>query len=101
MNRPCWLQQFPERDAFSLSLHIQPNAKQTAVVGIHGQALKIRLQARPVEGAANQALVTWLADFFAVPQRQVHVKQGALGRHKVVEVQGSRIDPQQLWLQGD
>lgn len=95
MTDPCWLQRSPT--GFRLRLQVQPNAKQTAVVGVHGEALKIRLHARPVEGAANQALLTWLAKFFAVPQRQVQLKYGASSRQKVVEIEGSHVDPLQLW----
>ena len=69
-----------------LSLHVQPGAKNTGAAGLHGGVLKLRLQARPVEGAANQALLEFLAGAFAVPRRQVELIAGAQSREKRVRV---------------
>ena len=44
-----------------LAVQIQPNAKKTEVVGVLDDALKIKLQAAPIEGKANEALVRWVA----------------------------------------
>lgn len=74
-------------------LHVQPGAKQTTVSGLHGEALKIRLAAPPVEGRANEALLRFIADTFSVPLRNVVLKQGEQSRHKRVEVHGSLINP--------
>lgn len=79
-----------------LILHIQPGAKKTEVAGEHGDALKIRLAAPPVEGKANQKLIVWLADFFAVPQRQVEIKSGETSRRKIVEILDSRVAAETL-----
>jgi uncharacterized protein (TIGR00251 family) len=83
-------------DCITLMLHVQPGAKNTIVAGLHGEALKIRLAAPPVEGRANEALLRFIADFFKVPLRDVVFKQGEQSRHKRVEVRGSRIDPERL-----
>jgi len=83
-------------DCITLILHVQPGAKQTTVAGLHGDALKIRLAAPPVEGRANEALLCFIADFFKVPLRDVALKQGELSRHKRVEVRGSQIKPGSL-----
>jgi len=77
----------------TLTLHVQPGAKRTEVVGLHGEALKIKLAAPPVEGKANEALLRYLADHFAVPLRQIELKQGGQSRHKVIAISGSTIDP--------
>jgi uncharacterized protein (TIGR00251 family) len=53
---------------------------------MHGGAIKLRLQARPVEGAANAALVEFLADAFRVPKRQVELVTGAASRDKQVRI---------------
>ena len=83
-------------DCITLTLHVQPGAKQTTVAGLHGDALKIRLSAPPIEGRANEALLRFIADFFEVPLRNVELKQGEQSRHKRVEVRGSLINPDSL-----
>ncbi|MEI7843928.1 MAG: DUF167 domain-containing protein [Gallionellaceae bacterium] len=83
-------------DTLTLVLHVQPGAKQTSVAGLHGEALKIRLTAPPVEGKANEALLRFIADQFGVPLRNVELKQGGQSRHKRIIVQGSRVAPESL-----
>lgn len=80
-------------DSITLSLHVQPGARQTSVAGLHGDALKIRLAAPPVEGRANEALLRFIADFFRVPLRNVVLLKGEQSRQKRVEVRGSSISP--------
>lgn len=69
-----------------LTLHVQPGAKHTAVAGLHGNALKIKLAASPVEGKANAVLLKFLAKSFDVSLRQITLKHGAKSRHKVVVI---------------
>lgn len=83
-------------DSIILTLHVQPGAKQTSITGLHGDALKIRLAAPPIEGRANEALLRFIADFFKVTLREVELKQGGQSRHKRVEVRGSAINPESL-----
>lgn len=83
-------------DVLTLTLHIQPGAKRTEVAGLHGEALKIRLAAPPIEGRANEALLKFIAESFDVPLRQVELKQGGQSRHKVVAVTGSLVAPESL-----
>jgi uncharacterized protein (TIGR00251 family) len=85
-----------EGDAILLTLHVQPGAKCSEIAGLHGDALKIRLAAPPVEGRANEALLGFLAECFRVPQRNVELKQGAQSRRKRVEVRGSAVAPESL-----
>lgn len=68
------------------AVRVQPRASRSEVVGIHGNALKVRLQAPPVDGAANAALVEFLAESLGVPRRAVRVVAGETSRSKVVEV---------------
>ena len=70
-----------------LTLHAQPGARKTLVTGLHGGALKLKLAARPVEGAANAALLEFVAGSFGVPKRQVLLESGDTSRHKRVRVQ--------------
>lgn len=83
-------------DVLTLTLHVQPGAKRTDVAGLHGEALKIRLAAPPIEGRANEALLKFIASTFGVPLRQVELKQGGQSRHKVVAITGSNVEPESL-----
>ena len=73
-----WLRE--EVDAIVLALHVQPGAKRTEAAGTHGDSLKIRLAAPPVDGKANAELVRFLADAFDVPQRQITILRGETSR---------------------
>jgi uncharacterized protein (TIGR00251 family) len=75
-----------------VSVHVQPRATRSEIVGLHGTALKVRLQAPPVDGAANEALVTLLAERLGVARRSVRVIAGATSRSKTVEVNGTTED---------
>lgn len=79
-----------------MTLHVQPGAKCCEVFGLHGDALKLRLTAPPIEGRANEALLKYIAELFCVPLRQVELKQGRQSRRKVVMVTGSATDPEGL-----
>jgi len=85
-----------EKDCVTLTLHIQPGAKRSEVAGLHGEALKIRLAAPPIDGRANEALLRFVADSFDVPLRQVELLRGAQSRHKMVKVTGSKVEPESL-----
>ncbi len=74
------------------SVHVQPRAARTEVSGLHGEALRVRLTAPPVEGAANAALVMLLARVLGVPKRSVRIVAGETSRLKVVEVDGVDAD---------
>lgn len=76
------------RDSFTLTLHIQPGAKKTECAGRHGDALKIRLAAPPVDGKANEALLRYLADALDLPRAAVTLKSGQSSRRKLVEISG-------------
>jgi hypothetical protein len=71
-----------------LSVHIQPKASTTECVGIHGAALKIRVAAPPVDGAANEELIRFLARSLSIPVTSVQIQSGANGRHKRVRLNG-------------
>jgi uncharacterized protein len=80
----------------TLVLHVQPGARRSEVAGLHGDALKVRLAAPPIEGRANEALLRFIADSFGVPLRNVELKQGPQSRHKTVRVSGSSVAPESL-----
>jgi uncharacterized protein (TIGR00251 family) len=62
------------------------------LAGPHGDALKVRLTAPPVDGAANDALVRFLAERLGVPRSAVSLVSGTGGRLKVVEVAGVALE---------
>jgi uncharacterized protein (TIGR00251 family) len=70
------------------AVRVQPRASRSEIVGEHGGALRVRLSAPPVDGAANEALVELLADALRVPRRAVRVVSGLAARGKTVEVDG-------------
>lgn len=69
-------------------MHVVPRARTTDVAGRHGDALKIRLAAPPVDGAANEELVRFLAERLAVPRSAVTIAAGLTGRRKTVKIAG-------------
>jgi uncharacterized protein (TIGR00251 family) len=71
-----------------LSVHIQPKASTTECVGIYGDAIKIRVAAPPVDGAANDELIRFLARQLSIPSTSVRIHSGAGGRYKHVLVKG-------------
>lgn len=72
----------------TLTLHIQPGAKKTEFAGLHGDALKIRLAAPPVDGKANEALIKFVAETLKLPKSAVSLKSGQSSRRKVLELTG-------------
>ena len=76
----------------TLTLHIQPGAKKTEFAGLHGEALKIRLAAPPVDGKANEALIRFIAETLGLPKAAVNLKSGQTSRRKVVEVCGATTE---------
>ena len=70
------------------AVRVQPRASATELAGTYGDALKVRLSAPPVDGAANEALVIFLARIFSVSRHDVRILAGESGRSKVVEIRG-------------
>lgn len=75
-----------------ITIYVQPRASKNEVAGLHGDALKIRLTAPPVDNAANAALVEFIAGRVGVPKASVRVVAGATSRRKIVEIAGLGLD---------
>ncbi len=79
----------------TLAVRAQPGAKKTAIVGVYGEGeaaqLKIAVQAPPVEGRANEALIAFLSRVFKLPKSGVRLASGGLSRSKVFLLAG--LDP--------
>jgi len=71
-----------------LVVHVVPRAKRTEVVGRHGDALKIKLKAPPVDGAANAELVRFVAEQLDIPRSAVTITAGHTARRKTLEIAG-------------
>ena len=78
----------PVPNGVRLTLRVQPRAASNQVAGLHGDALKIRITAPPVDGAANDAVVELLSATFGIPKRAITIVAGTSSRSKVVELAG-------------
>lgn len=76
----------------TLTLHVQPGARKSELAGLHGDALKIRLAAPPVDGKANAALIAFIAERLGLPKSAVTLKSGQSSRRKVLEASGAPPD---------
>jgi uncharacterized protein len=78
--------------ATRISLYVQPGASKTQIAGMHDGLIKVRVAAPPVEGAANQALVEFVAKRLSIPKSRVRVVSGLTSRRKVLEIDGLSQD---------
>ncbi len=76
------------KDGVILRVQVQPRASRDEVVGPHDDALKIRITAAPVAGAANKHLLKFLAKRLKIPQSQLSLKSGATSKTKSISIQG-------------
>ena len=80
-------------DELILELHVQPRAVRDEIVSYHGDRLKVRITAPPVDGKATQHLIAFLAGVFQVPKRDVVLLSGGSGRDKRVRIQRPQTVP--------
>lgn len=79
-----------------IAVHIAPNAKRTEVLGVFDDALKIRLQAPPVERRANDALVKFIASALDVARSSVTITHGLTNKRKLVEIGARNLTPEMV-----
>lgn len=82
-----------------IAVHVQPNASKTEVAGVHGDKLKVRVHAPPVDGKANIALIKFFAEILGVPNSGVSVLSGQQGRGKLIEVKNVSLAEVSLLFQ--
>ena len=70
----------------TLTLHVQPGARNSGIAGTHGDALKIRIAAPAVDNKANAALVEFLGEMLAIPKSAIAIRRGATARRKIVDI---------------
>ena len=79
-----------ETDSCVLSLKVIPRSAQNKIVGVENGVLKLKIQALPVEGAANVSLIQFLSDFLGRSRNTIEVVKGKKSRRKVVRLKGIR-----------
>ena len=75
-------------DQVLFKVHVVPGSSRSEIAGSHNDSLRVRVAARPVEGAANEELILVLAKTFKVSKRSVRIVNGARGRAKQVSIEG-------------
>jgi uncharacterized protein len=78
--------------ATRICLYVQPGASKTQIAGIHDGLIKVRVAAPPVDGAANQALVEFVAKRLRIPKSRIRVVSGLTSKRKVLEIDGMSQD---------
>ena len=86
------IQQLGTGTGVSIRVYVAPRSSANRALGLHNGALKIALTAPPVDGAANKALMEFLAKLLDVPRSSVALLSGETSRHKVVSVEGTTLD---------
>lgn len=81
----------PLTDGALIKVYIQPKSSHDGLAGYHGDALKIKLKAPPVEGAANTACIRFLASMLRLPQTNLSIKSGHRSRSKLVVIKGISV----------
>ena len=87
---PAWLK--PQSDGVLLAVKLQPRASKDEILGALGEELRIRVTAPPVDAAANEALVRFLADKLDCPRGKVELIRGHTSRHKTIKLHGQTAD---------
>jgi uncharacterized protein (TIGR00251 family) len=77
-----------------LRIFVQPNAKKNEVIGMHGEAVKIKIKALPVDGEANKAVVAFLSEILSIPRSGIRISHGESSRKKTVEIQTDETEIQ-------
>ncbi len=95
---PIWFRRDDARGVLVICIHAMPGARRTEVAGLHGEALKVRVAARAVDGKANDALLAFIAERLGVARRDVRLASGEKSREKRLEVIGARADPETALL---
>ena len=81
-----------EANGVTFAVRIVPRASRSEIVGEHNGALRVRIAAPPVEGAANRELIRLLAKEFKVPQTFVEIVSGATSKNKVIRIKEATAD---------
>jgi uncharacterized protein len=83
-----------------IDIHVQPGARKTEVVGLYGEAIKIKVAATPERGIANDALVDFIAERLGMAKHAVKLVRGRTGRNKTIAVEGMTVEEIRAGLLG-
>jgi uncharacterized protein (TIGR00251 family) len=84
----CKAHEIKGKSGVILELHLIPGAKLSEIRGIHGNRLKVAIQAPPVDGAANAAFLDFLAGLINIPKARIHLIRGELSKQKTIFIEG-------------
>jgi uncharacterized protein len=87
MSRPAWITA-EDPQGVTIEVQVVPRARRSGVDGALGDALKVRVAAPPVEGAANEALIAFLATALRLRRRDIELLSGERSRHKRLRLTG-------------
>ncbi len=79
-----------------LAVQVAPNAKKSEVMAVQGDALKIRLQAPPLDGRANEELIRFLAQQLSVPKSAIHLTHGHTNKRKLLEISAAQLTAERV-----
>ena len=88
---PVWARPSADGRSLLLTLHVQPNAKVSALAGRHGDALKVRVAAPATNDRANQALLEFLSGSLGIARSQLQIVRGHASRRKIVALAGDSL----------
>ena len=84
-----------------VDIHVQPGARKTEIVGLYGQAIKIKVAATPERGIANEALINFIAERLGIAKSAVKLSRGRTGRSKTVAIEGMSAEEARQRLLGE
>ena len=84
-----------------INIHVQPGARKTEVVGLYGEAIKIKVAATPERGIANEALIDFIAERLGVYKHAIKLVSGRTGRSKTIAIEGMSADDARQKLLGE
>lgn len=79
-------------DGVAIKVRVQPRAARNEISGLFGDALRLRLTAPPVDGAANASCIEFFAGLFKIPKSQIEIISGLTGRNKIIKLYGVKRD---------
>lgn len=89
MALPCLSE---KADGITLAVRVQPGARKSEISGLVGQELKLKIASPPVDGAANEALIKFIADLLETRPARVSLLRGERSRSKVFKIEGVTVD---------